>query len=252
MWTIREVKERGKAAFKANFWRSVFVAFILTLCAGAAGAASGSMGSNTIRQESGSEDNHIDAEEFNTFLDNELAKQGITLSDEDKQIMVGAVILVLLAVMGIAIVIGSIVRLLLFNPLAVGCNGFFLKNIEGEKDLDSMSLGFKHYGRNVLTMFLMQVFLTLWTMLFIIPGLIKLYSYRMVPYILAEDPDVGAVEAITRSRQIMKGNKWKAFVLDFSFIGWFILEALTLGILGVFYVNPYYYSTDAALYEAIK
>ncbi len=252
MWTIREVKERGKAAFKANFWRSVFVAFILTLCAGAAGAASGSVSSNTIRQESGSEDSRIDTDEFNAFLDNELAKQGITLSDEDKVMVMWAVILVVLAVVGIAIVIGSIVRLLLFNPLVVGCDGFFVKNIQGDTSLDSMSLGFKHYGRNVLSMFLMEVFLTLWTMLFIIPGLIKMYSYRMVPYILAEDPDIGAVEAITRSRQMMKGNKWRAFVLDLSFLGWFILAAITLGILGVFYVNPYYYSTDAALYEAIK
>ncbi|MCR5669413.1 MAG: DUF975 family protein [Butyrivibrio sp.] len=78
------------------------------------------------------------------------------------------------------------------------------------------------------------------------------FPYRLVPYILADEPGIGAVDALKKSRQLMKGNKWKSFVFDLSFLGWWILVALTVGILGVFYVNPYYMSAEAALYEAIK
>lgn len=92
----------------------------------------------------------------------------------------------------------------------------------------------------------------LWTLLFIIPGLIKSYSYRMVPYILSDNEDMSATEAITKSREIMNGNKWRAFVLDLSFIGWVFLSCITLGLVGIFYVAPYISATEAELYEAIK
>lgn len=88
-------------------------------------------------------------------------------------------------------------------------------------------------------MVLRDVFIFLWSLLFLIPGVIKHYSYRMVPYILADDPEIGAMDAITLSRQMMDGHKWNTFVLDLSFLGWDLLSALTLGLLGVFYVNPY-------------
>ena len=106
--------------------------------------------------------------------------------------------------------------------------------------------------RNVGSMLVRDIFICLWSMLFIVPGLIKSYSYRMVPYILAENPDMKAVDAITRSREIMDGNKRKSFVLDLSFIGWILLSVITFGIVGVFYVYPYVYQTDAELYTAIK
>ena len=83
-------------------------------------------------------------------------------------------------------------------------------------------------------------------------GIIKAYSYRMVPYILKEHPELSGTKAITLSRQMMNGHKWNAFVLDLSFIGWIILSALTLGILHIFYVGPYIQATDAELYEALK
>ena len=74
----------------------------------------------------------------------------------------------------------------------------------------------------------------------------------MVPYIIADNPDMSATDVIKFSREMMNGNKWRAFVLDLSFIGWYILSGLTLGILSVFYVNPYIYATDAELYMALK
>ena len=91
-----------------------------------------------------------------------------------------------------------------------------------------------------------------WTCLLIVPGFIKAYEYCMIPYLLADHPEMTRQEAFATSKAMMKGNKWKAFVLDLSFIPWDILSALTLGIVSVFYVAPYRQLTAAALYEKLK
>jgi uncharacterized membrane protein len=100
--------------------------------------------------------------------------------------------------------------------------------------------------------FLRDLYLTLWTCLFFIPGIVKSYSYRMVPYILAENPELSAREAITLSRKMMYGHKWSTFVLDLSFIGWQLLSGITMGLVGVFYTNPYVAATDAELYRTLR
>ena len=89
-------------------------------------------------------------------------------------------------------------------------------------------------------------------MLFVIPGIIKHYSYRLVPYILSESPDMDTEEAFRLSMEMMDGNKWDAFVLDLSFLGWEILSGITMGILGLFYVHPYRACTNAELYAVLR
>ena len=103
----------------------------------------------------------------------------------------------------------------------------------------------------ILVMFLKNLFIALWTLLFIVPGIIKMYSYRLVPYILKEHPELTGTQAITLSRKMMNGHKADAFVLDLSFLGWILLSALTCGILHIFYVGPYIQATDAELYKAV-
>ena len=166
-------------------------------------------------------------------------------------------IMIVLAIVGIVLlvvlVLAFLLKLLIINPLSVGCRYFFAHNAREKAPLGDLAEGFESgYGRVVKTMFLKDLFLFFWTLLLIIPGIIKSYSYRMVPYILADQPDLGGTAAIRRSREMMKGNKWRTFVLDLSFILWWILSILTLGILGVFYVNPYYQSANGALYQALK
>ena len=109
-----------------------------------------------------------------------------------------------------------------------------------------------HYKNVTKTMFMRDLYIFLWSLLFVVPGIIKTYEYRMVDYILSENPEMNYSEALALSSKMMKGNKWKAFVLDLSFIGWDILSSMTFGILDIFYVMPYKMSTNAALYEAIK
>ena len=92
--------------------------------------------------------------------------------------------------------------------------------------------------KSAFTMLMLSVYGTLWT--FTIVGLpVKYYSYYMVPYIVAENPDIKANEAITLSRRIMKGHKWECFKIFLSFIPWFILDGVTLGLSAVFYTNAY-------------
>lgn len=139
------------------------------------------------------------------------------------------------------------------NPLEVGGRKFFFENPKENARINLFGFGFKNnYGNIVKTMFLRGLYTFLWSLLFIIPGIIKAYEYKMIPYLLAENPEMDAQAAFDRSKQMMLGNKWKAFVLDLSFIGWHILSALTFGVLGVFYVGPYVYQTDAELYIALK
>lgn len=96
----------------------------------------------------------------------------------------------------------------------------------------------------------MGIFITLWTFLFIIPGIIASYSYAMAPYLLAENPDMGIMEAINRSKDLMRGNKWRLFCLHLSFIGWAILSIFTCGI-GALFLSPYQMLADAAFYREI-
>ena len=100
-------------------------------------------------------------------------------------------------------------------------------------------------------MFLRNLYNALWY-LTIVGGVIKTYEYRMIPYILADNPNINRKEAFELSKKMMKGNKWKMFILDISFFGWYILSVLTFGLLSVLYVNPYNASTIAQLYETLK
>lgn len=98
---------------------------------------------------------------------------------------------------------------------------------------------------------LKNIYIILWTLLLIVPGIVKSYSYAMTEYILFDNPNIGAEEAINRSMVMMKGKKLKLFLLDLSFIGWFILALLTLGI-GFVLLVPYIYTAHAAFYEDLK
>lgn len=112
---------------------------------------------------------------------------------------------------------------------------------------------FMHYnklGNTIVANLLIAIFTVLWTLLFIIPGIIASYSYRMTFYILDENPDMSAKEAIKASKELMKGHKWQLFCLDISFIGWAIVTAFTLGF-GVLFLNPYTLAAEYAFYNQI-
>ena len=148
----------------------------------------------------------------------------------------------------------TLLEVLVIFPLALGMlNAFRKLLVEGDNDLvpNAFHLGFKPYLHNVWGMLLMYILIFLWSLLFLIPGIIKTYSYAMTPYILHENPDLTASEAIHRSRMMMKGHKFDLFWLQLSFIGWFFLSLFTCGI-GFLWLQPYYYTAQAAFYEEVK
>ena len=154
---------------------------------------------------------------------------------------------------GFGSVICSLLVLLIGIPLEWGYSIMFLPLVrqEGKLDLGMLFDGFKDYGRILLTLLLMSVYVFLWALLLLVPGFIKAYSYSMTPYILKDRPDLKCNAAIEESMRMMRGNKMKLFLLDLSFIGWALLCILTLGI-GLLWLEPYMVSARAAFYEELK
>lgn len=280
MWDRKELKQRGMAAFKANYWRTVLVCFLLSFFVlGGSASIGGARRSLNIThvyntpsvQSSQSGEITVNGTSYGSVADalealddldfddlelDELLSAGSQAFDSDSETgaailaVVGAVIVLVVA---IVLLLSSVLKIFVLNPLEAGCRNFLLRNATGESDLGDIGFGFTpDYWRNVKTLFLRDLFRFLWGLLLIVPGIIKRYSYRMAPYILADRPELSGTEVLTLSRQMMDGHKWKTFVLDLSFLGWNILSALTFGLLGVFYVNPYRQCTNAELYRELK
>jgi uncharacterized membrane protein len=143
---------------------------------------------------------------------------------------------------------------LVFMPLNVGytyaANRLF---VEGDSRVTGNTFrdAFGCWGRNVWGMFLVGVFTFLWSLLLIVPGIVNFYAYAMTPYILVDNPELSANQAINMSREMMKGHKFDLFFLQLSFIGLIFLSIFTLGI-GLLWVMPYMMTAQAAFYQDIK
>ncbi|WP_329887201.1 DUF975 family protein [Pseudoramibacter sp. HA2172] len=167
--------------------------------------------------------------------------------------------------------LGLALMIFVVNPLSVGAARLVLNNREGCAQVSDLFFGFKnHYGNAIKTLFLMYLFIGLWSLLFIVPGVIKSYQYYFVPFILAEDPAIDRSAAFERSKAMTDGYKGSIFVLTLSFIGWGLLCGVPLiigmrsfGALSVLWtlaayvylalwLSPYVEQTNAELYIAMK
>lgn len=222
MWIRSELKAKGKENFKKNYWKCVIAGAILAFA-------------TTAAQTSSSK-----------AYGDEVSSQGFILSP--------GLVFAALGTISVLVIIAVLIDIFVMNPLEVGSQRFFAQNAKNDGvELSEILYGFKNGLANIaITIFLRDLFICLWSILFVIPGIVKAYSYRMVPFILSDDPTMNSMEVIAKSRQMMKGHKWNAFVLDLSFIGWDILSIITLGIVGVFYAVPYQYATNAELYHVLK
>ncbi len=221
MWNRIEVKARGKAAFRGNYWKCVVAAMVF-------GLLNGSVSGRSSVQYT---------QNYTNFAE----LRGDVMEFFHSPVVIGGV------------VISILVGILVINALEVGCNRFFMMNQLKPAELSELGHGFTHnYWNNVGTILLRNVLIALGTILFIVPGIIMAYQYRMVPYILNEKPELSAGEALSYSKQMMVGNKMEAFIYDLSFFGWYLLSGITFGILGIFFVSPYKFSADAELYLSIR
>ena len=160
-----------------------------------------------------------------------------------------AILIGVLAFVGIFALIMGAVYFFLGSVVSVGYSKFNLELNDGETPkIKTLFAYFKNWSTAVFATLLTGIFVALWSLLFIIPGIVASYSYAMVPYILAENPGISAKDAINESKKIMKGNRWKLFCLHFSFIGWMLLATLTCG-LGFVVLNPYMAAAEAAFYR---
>lgn len=131
------------------------------------------------------------------------------------------------------------------------CTRFYL--MDGSPSIgDIFSKGFSNYGRKLGGMLWMGLWVYLWSMLFVIPGIIKTFAYSMTPYILANEPDVEATKALKLSMRMTDGHKGEIFVMMLSFIGWELLSGMTFGILELVYVGPYRQTAMAGLYQELR
>lgn len=235
MRSRQEIKAIGKEQFKLNYWNCVLAALLVTAVLGVLSWMSNgqeiarivSNGQDAFRVVSGQQDTFymMDSQPFQTTV----------------SVRANA---------------GTLLTLLLGGPITVGMNYFFVKNVRGERDELSVTTpfteAFQNYPRKLGGSLWMGLFVFLWGLLFIIPGLIKAISYSMTQYILADCPNVKATDALKLSMRMMKGHKWEYFVLGLSFIGWGLLSLLTLGLLGALYTGPYMRSSIAQYYLEVR
>ena len=213
MRTRQEIKAIGKSRFLANYWPCVLAVLLVAL---AIGVVSG-------------------------FLNAPAAIQAANSGDSEAASATSSF---------------SILSLIVAGPLEIGLCYFFVMNVLGREGLTAttpFTAGFSgNFGRKLGGYLWMYLFTVLWSLLFIIPGIIKAYSYAMTPYILGDCPNVKAQDALKLSMRIMKGHKWELFVFHLSFIGWGLLSCLTLGLLSIFFVDPYMKSSEATYYLEVR
>lgn len=229
MWNKQRLKRNARVLLKANYLKVVVVGLILSFLIGS--------GYNSARGAAKSNDVDIDVTDL--FSGN-LA-------------FIVAMLIGIAGVIAIALLFNVVLNIFLWNPLEVGCRKVFVDCRYGNAEWCDILYAFKNgYGHIGAVMFMKDLFTFLWTLLFIIPGIIKGYEYMMIPYLLAENPDMSRQDAFAESKRMMDGNKMDAFLLDLSFIGWFILGAITFNIVNILYTTPYMELAHAELYHTLR
>ena len=274
MWTRVEIKTRAKEAFYRNYWRCVLVSFFILVASSMMNGGGGSGGripSGTGNYNNGNEQrdwNFDDDSEDMSYQTYELEDLGTRNTDLKTTNMVdldgadagiiglfAGLAIVVIIIMIIAMCIGIALSIFVLNPFLLGCKRFFRVNVHEDAKVGEVLFSFRKgnsYLNIVKTLFLKQLFLFLWTMLLIVPGIIKAYEYRMIEYVMGQDPSISYKDAIAQSKEMMMGQKWDTFVLDLSFLGWYILCLFTCHVVTVFYVGPYVQQTDAVLFDVLS
>lgn len=249
-WTRVELKSYAKDFLRKHYWKAFVVCLIFTMLTGGDSSSSSDSSRNDVSYTGPLpvESQYVIDEDpgiwergtstfvrfLNIFVDFPLGLIGSSVAA-----FVGIILFI------ISIFIGPLIT--------VGKNRFFLKGFEGDVSIRYL---FSTFNSIEAWGIFKCIFITglknfLWTLLFIIPGIIKAYEYSMVPYLLTKDPNLTSAEAIEISRELTDDHKFNIFVLDLSFIGWYILGILLFGI-GIFFVTPYPEAAKARLFNVLS
>ncbi len=234
MWTSAQLKANAKLTLKTRYGIAIVVSLIAGMLSGG-----GSPGMGTFFSTSSFRTNTGDMDKAQDFF---------TQNGEFSGILVAGIgVFILLAAFA-----GILFSIFVTGPILVGQDRFYLQNRLGQGEISTLFSAFKPGYMNVVkTVFLKGLYITLWSFLFIIPGIIKTYEYFMVEYILAENPHMDSARALEISRQMTQGQKLDIFLLGLSFIGWSILSLMSCGI-GFLFLTPYMQATFAELYTALR
>jgi len=260
MWDRKELKAKGKAAYNANKLACIIAALILMI-AGGIGSGSTASPSVTVKNQLNNKDQVVES-----YDDSQAGDDALTVEVNGQDLDAGEIqhgilpVVVLSSAVAflilIAATVGLMILALVLNPLHVGARKFFIQNAsDPETKVDGMNVGLgfgANYRDIVFSMLGTQLITMLWTILLIVPGIYKAYCWRLVPFIIADDPGISGKKARAMSAKMMNGSKWASFVLDLSFIGWKLVGAITLGIVNIVFTNPYEAATDTELYLTLK
>ncbi|MDO4617585.1 MAG: DUF975 family protein [Lachnospiraceae bacterium] len=237
-FTIKELLRQTDGPFRKDYWKIAAASFLLVVLSFGLSYSSIISSVNQI------------PDLVRSIMDNEFT------ASRNWDMRMAAV---LLTMVGGLLIFSTLIKFLLdvflANPIEVGANRMMLDAMEEEGSAMLARLAYAFdadYINTVKVAFLQSLFTNLWTILLIVPGIYKYYEYKMIPYLLAENPYLPQGEAFKKSKELMKGYKWKAFLLDLYFIPWEILGLLTFGVVTIFYVEPKRQLAKTALYLKIK
>ena len=226
MLTSKELRAKAWNSLKGKYWRAFLVILVLGLLA--------SIGTSL---ETGSQNL---TETINL----------VDPSEMDETMELGAAVVGTIAT--IMAVVGMAISLFVGNAADVGLAHYFILNTDSKPSFADAFYGFKvKYLRNIGTLLLVGIKLALWSLLLVVPGIIKSFEYAIIPYILADDPEISSKEAFRKAKEMMMGNKWRLCKLYISFFGWFVLCVVTCG-LGTPFLLPYVSAANAEFYAELK
>lgn len=272
MWTREKLKLDAKEFLRKNLANAIIVCLIFYLIGNFLGYNVSFSGgkrvfnkhiyNDTIDMEF--EENYLDDE----YLDNDFSIFNRAIKDKEYNIFsinsqngdlgltfFGTTILPYISIVLVIVITIAflILKILIYNPLTIGLSSFFIRGYSEESKIDYLFSYFKSNSWFNLTgkLLLRDIYIMLWSLLLLIPGIIKSYEYFYVDYILAENPEMSLNDAIALSQKMTSGEKFDIFVLDLSFIGWKIISNILFG-LGYILLIPYIQATFARLYLVKK
>lgn len=283
MWTIGMLKEKARSVLKRFYWKAVVVSLIVGLLAGSSGGSVGRGPSQSdiddfkesisqvtetpepsisfdtyVENEDGSHDDTYDFDESSGALEDYFQSiyDDPSLTDSEKA---DGIVSALSALTGIvmvivifAIILAIIYAIFVAQPIRVGQWKFYLESRRGNSNIGNVFAQFRsgNYLNTVKTQFMVSLEVFLWSLLFIIPGIVKSYELFLVPFIVAENPQIDYKRAKEISRKTMEGEKFNLWVLQLSFIGWYLLGAIV--IIGGLFVEPYCNATMTEFYCCMR
>lgn len=233
--TAREFRLSARKALDGRYWWAVLASLIAGML-GAGSTGSVGMGGNFNYRM-----NTENWEHLRSSIETWLGPEVVSLLAA----LIAAIISMTLLVSITLFFVGSAVEL--------GYNDYYVRLYKSRETpaLSGLFSRFSIFGRALWLRVLMMLKILAWTLLFIVPGIIATYRYAMAPYLMAENPELTASEAIEKSKAMMDGNKGRLFCLELSFIGWFLLAALTMGI-GYIFLTPYVKAAVTAFYMELS